>query len=159
MLEGYRQWRYPEQGVPNNPFKLECSFSEPASWDEIDSAWSGGRLDSGVADLWSECREALLFRDVEYGQWGLRILTPTKSAQLTTSERADRPEDIRPDDIIIGEFLGDQELLIFSPSEQGEQVVLICLPFDPRDEWYAAGASLDEFFARYLVAQGGKFWE
>jgi hypothetical protein len=134
MLEGYRQGRYPEQGVPNNPFKLECSLSEPASRDEIDSAWSGSRLDSRVVELWSECREALLFRDVEYGQWGLRILTPSKSAQLTTSERADRPEDLRPDDIVIGEFLGDQELLLFSPSEQGEQLVLICLPLDPRRE-------------------------
>ncbi|HEX6468966.1 MAG TPA: hypothetical protein VF069_07690 [Streptosporangiaceae bacterium] len=110
-------------------------------------------------ELWVECREAELFRDVEYGQWGLRILSPSKSAKRTVEEAFERPEDIRSDDVVIGEFLGDQELLILSPSEQGNRAVLVSLPLDPRNEWHAVGSSLEAFFVQYLKSQGEKFWE
>jgi RNA 3'-terminal phosphate cyclase len=116
-------------------------------------------LDPQAVGLWAECREALLFNDIEFGQWGLKILSPGRSAEVTASEAAERTSDFQVYDIVLGEFLGDQELLVLAPSEDGDRRVLVALPLDSRNEWYGVGASLSAFFERYLEAQGDKFWE
>lgn len=159
ILDGFRQWIAPPQGAGDNLFKLECYIAGPASLEEINSAWPNACLDPLLVKLWTECREAVLFRDVEYGQWGLRILAPAKSAELTASEPRERPGDFQLDDVVLAEFLGDQELLVVAPSERGDRSVLVALPLDPREEWYAVGANLEAFFTRYLEANGEKFWE
>jgi hypothetical protein len=159
LMDGFREWSAPASGVGDNPFKLECSVSGPASPGEVEEAWLDKNLDPQAVDLWAECREALLFNDTEYGQWGLKILSPGRSAEVTASEAAERTSDLQLYDVVLGEFLGDQELLVLAPSEEGDRRVLVALPLDPRNEWYGAGVSLSAFFERYLEAQGNKFWE
>ena len=58
-----------------------------------------------------------------------------------------------------GEFLGDSELLVHSPSETASRRFLVALPLDPRDDWWAAGGSAMAVFDTYLANQGEKFWE
>lgn len=87
------------------------------------------------------------------------MLTPEASAARTAREREARPSDLRTDDIVLGEFLGDQELLIFALSEIGRRRVLIALPLDRRADWFAAASSLREFFEKYFDAAGDKYWE
>jgi hypothetical protein len=105
------------------------------------------------------CREARLFEDVDYSQWGLVLLTPSTSAARTAQEREARPAELRSDDIVLGEFLGDQELLILAPSEMGRRRVLIALPLDSRADWFGAGSDLGSFLARYFENAGEKYWE
>ena len=100
-----------------------------------------------------------MFEDVDYGQWGLALLSPTASARRTAEQRALRPADYRPDDVVAGEFLGDLELLVMAPSEAGERGILIALPLDDRQEWYPAAPDLAQFLERYRDQQGAKFWE
>jgi hypothetical protein len=131
----------------------------PAYAGEVEEAWDGSELISDALELWAACREARLFEDVDYGQWGLALLTPEASAARTAQEREARPIDFRPDDVVIGEFLGDQELVVLAPSETGQRRVLIALPLDSRAHWLAAAPSLGEFLATYFDAAGDKYWE
>jgi hypothetical protein len=59
----------------------------------------------------------------------------------------------------MGEFLGDQELLVLAPSEPDRGHVLIALPLDDRSDWHAAAGDLAEFLDRYLNALSDKYWE
>jgi len=116
-------------------------------------------LPAELIDLWSICRQARLFEDVDYGQWGLVLLDPMASAARSARERATRPLEFKDDDVVIGEFLGDQELLVLAPSEDGRRQVIVALPLDPRADWLPAGTNLGEFFDTYFVVGGRKFWE
>ena len=70
-----------------------------------------------------------------------------------------RPSDFRERDVVIGTFLGDQELLVISPSESGRCQILIALPLDARSDWFDAAENLGVFLEMYFEAAGDKFWE
>lgn len=159
-LGRFRSWVEPRGGVEDNPFRLACTLAEPASSAEIERVVLNDFSSRGdLVDLWSTCREARLFEDVDYGQWGLVLLSPTGSAERSAREREQRPDDLRSDDVVIGEFLGDQELLVLSSSEDNGRRVLVALPLDGRAEWYSAASDLGEFLDRYMDHQGQKYWE
>jgi hypothetical protein len=158
-LDRFRHQPSPPEGSTGNPFRLVSTLASPARAGEVEEAWGGSELLSDAVELWMACREARLFEDVDYGQWGLALLTPAASAARTAQEREARPLDYRPGDLVIGEFLGDQELVVLAPSETGQRRVLIALPLDTRVHWPAAAASLGEFLATYFEAAGAKYWE
>lgn len=62
-------------------------------------------------------------------------------------------------DRVIGEFLGDQELLVYANNESEGRRILISLPLDSRKEWYPAGLTLEIFMSDYAYSLGRKFWE
>ncbi len=99
-----------------------------------------------------------MFADVDYGQWGLALLSPAASAARTAKERSARPRQFGPDDLVLGEFLGDQELLVVSTAEHDTRV-MIALPLDDRPDWYTAAGDLGGFLAAYRRSGGDKFWE
>ena len=156
LLDEFRRWSVPRDGVGDNPFRLACSLAGPATSDEIAEAWEASDVPAELVDLWSRCTSASLFEDVDYGQWGLRLLSPAGSARRSAAEREARPGVLEPTDVVIGEFLGDQELLVVSGSSGA---ALVALPLDPREDWHRAGVSLTDFLGRYLDAAGEKYWE
>jgi len=129
-----------------------------ATDEEIRSAWPDG-LPAELAGAWSVSRESRLFEDVEYGQWGLVLLSSAASAERTAEQRVLRADDYRAEDVVVGEFLGDLELLVLSPSEIGDRRVLVALPLDGRQDWYPAAQDLARFLERYRDQKGAKFWE
>jgi hypothetical protein len=158
-LARFRRRPSPPEASTSNPFKLVSTLDEPAGANEVEDAWRGHGLPSDALDLWAACRQARLFQDVEYGQWGLALLAPSASATRTAQERAARPADLRPDDVVLGEFLGDQELLVLAPSEAGRRRILIALPLDSRDDWLGAAQDLGEFLERYFDHAGDMYWQ
>ncbi|WP_236795277.1 hypothetical protein [Amycolatopsis sp. GM8] len=158
-LNAFRAYTEPHDGLGDNPFKLACSFDEPATHAEISSAWTGAEVPGELVQAWSASRQSRLFEDVDYRQWGLLLLSPEATAQRTAEERARRPGAYRADDVVVGEFLGDQELVVIAPAEADRRHVLIALPMDDRPDWHAAAGSLAEFLDSYLRAFGDKFWE
>jgi hypothetical protein len=158
-LDAFRVYIEPRDGLGSSPFKLACSFDEPASEAEVASAWPGIELPAELMRAWLTSRQSRLFEDVDYGQWGLVLLSPTAAAERTATERARRPVSYRDDDLVVGEFLGDQELVVLAPSEMGRGHVLVALPLDDRPDWYAAADDLAGFLDRYLEALGDKYWE
>lgn len=149
----------PRDGVGDSPFKLACSLAAPVTDAEIVSAWPARELPTEIVEAWSVSRESRLFEDVDYGQWGLVLLSPAAAAERTAAERSERSDAYRPDDIVVGEFLGDQELLVLAPSEAGPGHVLVALPLDDRCDWHAVADDLAQFLCKYLDALGDKFWE
>ncbi|MFF3585098.1 hypothetical protein [Streptomyces mirabilis] len=158
-MDGFRRWAFTPDLADSDALELACEVAGPASLEEVQEAWAGRDLPAKLAELWADSREAELFRDVNYGQWGLRILSPLASVEALDRQMRDRPSDFMSGDVVIGEFLGDLEILVYAPSGEGERRILVALELDSRDEWYGAGSSLEEFFENYLEAQGDKFWE
>jgi hypothetical protein len=158
-LAGFRAYAEPRDGYGESPFKLGCSLSGPATEEEIAAAWPGAAPPDELVRAWLVSRESRLFEDVEYGQWGLVLLSPAASAKRTAEQRTLRPGAYRPDDVVVGEFLGDLELLVMAPSEAGDRRVLVTLPLDDRSDWYPVAPCLARFLEKYLASQGSKFWE
>lgn len=157
-LAAYRERPEPLPGATTNPFTLSSTVEEPADLAEVERAWPGRRLPDQLAQLWAAARGARLFVDVDYGQWGLVLLSPADSAERTRVELTARPGDFRPDDIVVGEFLGDQELLVVA-GVAGQHQVLVALPLDDRADWDVAAEDLGQFLTLYLQHGGDTYWE
>jgi hypothetical protein len=154
ILGPYAEWIQTRKS-DSSPFRLRCQLEPALDMQELNNAWRSTPLPSSVTDSWGLYRSGTLFRDVDYGQWGLKLLSPMAAAARSTAERSARPKDVEASDIILGEFLGDQDLLVVD--KMG--AVLVALPLDHRAEWYRAAANLPEFFGRYVESRGEKFWE
>lgn len=138
---------------------LSSQLTPAALDDEVVASWGKQGVSGDVSAFWAAAREAYLFTDFEYRQWGLHLMSPGDSRKRTEYERGVNPERYRDGDVVLGEFLGDQELLVVAPLESGERRILIALPLDPREGWYGVAPSLVEFLERFLSARGDKFWE
>lgn len=139
-LTSYDAFAELRNGVGINPFKLACTRTAPASLEEIEACWRSG-VPAELRQLWLTSRNARLFEDTEYGQWGLALLSPKEAAARTLEFRTARSEDAMPADIVCGEFLGDSDLLILSGN------------------WYRPAPTLLSFLAQYREALGEKYWE
>jgi hypothetical protein len=158
ILASFSACAEPKDGLVDNPFRLGCSLAAPATDEEIRSVWSEA-VPEELLDAWSVSRESRLFEDVDYGQWGLVLLSPTASAERTAEQRRLRPAEYRPGDFVAGSFLGDLELLVMASSEVGDRKILIALPLDSRQDWYPAAPDFAHFLERYRDSQGSKYWE
>ncbi|PZS25433.1 MAG: hypothetical protein DLM59_20190 [Pseudonocardiales bacterium] len=126
---------------------------------EVRQAWPGRRLPEQLLAAWASTREANLFEDVEYGQWGLVLLSPTASAQRTAEELHERPDAYQAGDLVIGKFIGDQDLLVLAGGQGQVGQVLVALPLDDRADWDVVAQDLCEFLEIYFQHAGTKFWE
>ena len=168
LIEGLvRDWP-----TPSDPLRVEtlvslrarCCATPITPGAELPAAVLGplvAKLPPDLAELWSELESARLFEDPDFGQWGLVIGSPVRARALTRSFRADRAADYSPGDLVIGEFLGDSELLLarcdMAADDYGR--IMVVLSIDARREWYVAGETFAIFLRDYARAAGAKFWE
>lgn len=122
---------------------------------DIAAAWPGRDHPAQLRELWTTGSGARLFEDIDYGQWGLVPLPPALSASRTAVERRRRPRDYQDGDVVLGEFLGDQDLLVL----EAGAAIRVALPLDDREARRSPAASLGEFLTSYLNHRGEKFWE
>lgn len=158
-IDAFRDHLPPPEGSTDNPFKLSSTVDEPATAAEIAQAWPGHRLPEQLLEAWSTARQARLFADTEYGQWGLVLLSPAASAERTETELRARSGEYHSGDVVIGEFLGDQELVVLADANGGAGRVLIARPLDDRADWDVAAVDLGEFLQSYFARAGDKYWE
>jgi hypothetical protein len=153
-LERCAEWK---EAAPSaqRPFRLICTLAPPLTRQEIMSAWAGQPIRSDLVELWTTCGEAELFVDADNGRRGLRLLSPAASAARTRLEWGERSTELDLRDVVLGEFLGGEELLVVVKS--GE--TLVALPSEPRSDWYLVGADLGEFLTGYAAAEGDEFWQ
>ena len=117
-------------------------------------------LPEDLQELWQKCNGLNLFEDKTYGQSGLIIWSPQKVLEQQQILRRNSNE-FESEDLIIGEFLGDADLLIVrcNPNSTDFGQIIIALPIDRREDWYRLTYSLPEFLQRFITSQGEKFWE
>ncbi|RBL90681.1 hypothetical protein [Chitinophaga flava] len=128
------------------PFPLKCTFAVPVE-EQINS------FPDELNRFWQIAARADLFIDETYGQWGMVILPPKDTRNLTLKQQQLRDE-ISVNDIVFGHFYGDDDLLLMDASG----AVYICLPLDARSDWPRAADSLCEFLIKLEHAQGAKYW-
>ena len=140
------------------PFQLITTVSRK---DEEARAVSMRYVPDDVRAVWSEFDELKLFEDDKHGQWGLEIFNESEARLATEELIKTRANDFSSGDLVVGEFLGDSDLLIVrtNPSELDYGTVLVALPLDTRSEWYRPATTLAKFMAKYLDVEGEKFWE
>jgi hypothetical protein len=142
-----------------SPAGLASHWEPAASVEEMATNWPDVTLPVDAIELWAVCRSARLYVDTADGQLGLALLSPVASAARTALERAARPDDLAPGDVVIGEFIGAEDLLVLAPSEAAERRVLVALPCDPRAEWYGVAESLGDFLIGFAERDGERWWE
>jgi len=118
------------------------------------------RTPPDLADLWQAVNEARLFEDVDFGQWGLVLLSSEESARETSAFRRTRAGDRIDGDIVVGLFLGDQDRLIVraDPKAADHGHIVVALPLDGRADWYRPAPSLESFVRCFIESGGAKFW-
>jgi hypothetical protein len=109
--------------------------------------------------FWLNCKEAQLFEDKEYGQWGLQILSPENSLIATHEYQKSQYNQYKSNDLIIGRFIGDSELLMVS-CDKGKDFgsIYVVSPIAKRKEWHLASSSFTNFIEKYIENKGDKYW-
>lgn len=117
-------------------------------------------LPEDLQELWQKCNGLRLFEDKTYGQSGLIIWSPQKVLEKQQTLRQNFNE-FESEDLIIGEFLGDSDLLVVrcNPNSTDFGQIIIALPIGHREDWYYLTYSLPEFLQKFINSQGEKFWE
>ena len=153
------EWSQPRLTSDSDPssadFKVACSFVDGGNTESI------AGLPDDLAEFWTHYDGARLFEDREYGQWGLKLLSLAEANAQTDAFRMQRSGDFRDGDLVVGQFLGDSDVLIVrcDPTASDFGNVVVALPLDGRVDWDRVGISLADFLHQYAEAEGAKFWE
>jgi hypothetical protein len=148
-------WTSPASAVHKGqviPFKLASYINAQGANASVLAA---SRFPEGIKEFWSLCENAILFRDAEYGQWGLEIFSPDEALHQTKLNKQIRMRDFDGGDTIIGRFIGDSDLLVLASDEK----VIVALPIDRRTDWPIVADNFSDFLEKYVNAQGEKYWE
>jgi hypothetical protein len=155
------EWGKPREATHRGkkcPFLLTCSFaSEPAhDLDQFPLP-----LPNDVQKFWKVARCASLFKDQQYGQWGVKVMEPTLALSETSHQLTTRPRDFINSDLVLARFFGDSDLVVLAcdPRQSNFGAVTVALPIDKRQNWPVVAGSLEEFLKRMIDAQGDKYWE
>jgi hypothetical protein len=108
---------------------------------------------------WEQIYKAELFKDLDFGQWGLIILPIEEALKETKESINERPQDFKESDLVIGKFVGDSELLVVTLEKNKFGNIKVALPIDKRNDWYNVASSFTEFLCFYLQNNGEKYWE
>ncbi len=149
----------PEMSIP---MPMHCQVLPAQPWDKKAFEESLAiTLPSAIIHLCDKTSSLRLFEDVTYGQWGLVVWSPNQVITEQEKRIAQRKEDFHLGDLIVGEFLGDADLLLLRCDATSPDFghVMIALPLDSREEWYLAANSLQSFLSQFIAAKGDKFWE
>lgn len=104
---------------------------------------------------------AYLFEDVIYGQWGL-ILLDLYFIEIKTKEfMLDYRDDFVFGDYIIGEFLGDNDLLLLRLDKTKEDYgsIIVANRMDSREEWKKVESNFRNFIVNFAINEGQKYWQ
>lgn len=141
------------------PMEFTCSFAdEGVSTQDVSAIVPNCPQD--LREFWMVARNARLFTDTTYGQWGLEILDPHESVRITEQFQRRRTRDVIVGDLIVGRFLGDSDMLLLrsDPDQSDYGSVHVALPIDPRVEWYSVAESFAAFLDTLITSGGAKYW-
>jgi hypothetical protein len=148
-------WTIPKTTINDGEesfFKFACEFG-------LGIEINDERIPLELQKFYTISNGAVLFKDVDFGQWGLKIISYDDLTQFNNYTRSWRGDDIEDTDLIIGEFLGDLDLVLISLAEYDYGQVIICPEIDKRKDWFFLKINFGEFLQKYFESEGDKFWE
>lgn len=151
-----------ESGSKDNPLTLVCNILPFQAWNpKLFEEKLSISLPTSLKYIWGKTSGLRLFEDITYGQWGLILWSPEYAMDQQEQQIRTRPDDFYRGDLIIGEFLGDSDLIVLrsDSTEPDFGKVMIALPLDKREEWYVASETLEDFLTTFIECGGKKFWE
>lgn len=113
-------------------------------------------LPTKVYDFYNVIKTGYFFKDIEYGQWGLKIFSLQECREKSNYWRKNRTDDFDLKRWVIGEFFGDSDLLIY---DERCSCLLVATPLDTDEEWEIVGVDFSDFFSKYFEYPLSKFWE
>lgn len=162
LMDLARGWSEPRVEVHSGlEVSIACAMRDPAKEPDFDSLRASVTgVPSALFDFWSYCNGADLFKDVTFGQWGLNLFSIPESVAASDKFARDRAIDAKPDDLVVGAFFGDSDLLLVrcAPDADDFGTVLVALPIDGRSDWHLAARDFESFLERYVQKAGEKFW-
>ncbi len=137
------------------PFPLRVLLVRGSAAASPTSAWP-----ADLAWFWAHVAEARLYEDTTYGQWGLVLYSQSEAEAASVRFAAERSTEAIPGDVVVGEFLGDSDLLLVRCDAGAPDfgAVLVALPIDPRPLWPTVALTLASFLRQLADADGDKFW-
>lgn len=149
FLVPFESWKEPR--TLGGPFRLLCWLER--SKDVAEAARTFKDLPSDLASFWSIYRGGHLFQDIDYGQWGLHLFSPSE-AEFETKRQTELGRGLEKGDIVIAEFRGDLDLMIVDKTGH----TFVGMPLDPRGAW-PRWNSFHQFMRSYVDNDGNKHWE
>ncbi|WP_233272128.1 hypothetical protein [Mycolicibacterium smegmatis] len=145
-MEKYRDAtiRAPEmEGV-----SLTCTLGSGLGDSDIPAGATGQ-----LREFWCRTSGGLLLVDEQFGICGLTLHNPTE-AKRRSRDRADDGYEVSESDWVLGEFVGDTDMLIID----ADGAVLISAGSYPRSDWYRF-ESLSYVLSKYVETTAEKYWE
>ncbi len=106
---------------------------------------------------------AVMFYDVQYGQWGFKIYSTGELLEKQHLWQHSLEGKWKPHFVAFAESYGDEHVLAFDlkrPTSNGISCAVIQgSPYDPVEYWPVASASFNEWLDHLVTAQGAKYWE
>lgn len=157
-----KEWTTPKSTVDSKGeesfFKFKCTFFEGVG-NEFESF--NIAIPQDLKDFYKISNGARLFEDTEYGQWGMNLFSLDELHRATEDYKHNREDEAMTGDLIIGDFLGDSDLLLIRIDEKMLDYgkVAIVNPIYKRPDWYWLDIDFLDFIEKYASSNGGKFWE
>lgn len=157
-----KEWAIPKVIVNSKGedsfFKFKCTFfegleNEPENFNII--------MPASLRNFYKISNGARFFEDSDYGQWGMNLLSIDKLNKASEDYKYNRQEEAMAGDLIIGEFIGDSDLLLIRVDKQMPDYgkVAIVNPIYKRTDWYWLDIDFFDFIEKYVSSNGNKFWE
>lgn len=146
FLEDYRDVSIPSREMEG--VELTCRLGAGLPENQV-PATAFGQL----REFWRHTSGGPLLVDEQFGICGLSLYDPEQAKQRTR-DRIEAGYEVAESDRVIGEFVGDTDMLIV---DEHDRVVISTASY-PRDDWYTF-ESLPDVLSKYIQAGAEKYWE
>lgn len=161
-----KDWSAPKKpNYCNNSFELSCVFNNKGMEVELKKLI----LELGFENIpieylnfIQETDGAKLFYDKIYGQAGMYLYeTDIIYKKNLEWHNSYMKQDLLPTDLIIGEFFGDNDLVVLRCDNRFDDYgyIIISLPLDERKDWYFTNDNFESFLVKFCNNEGVKYWE
>lgn len=141
--------------------EVEFIWNQPATKEEIISFEKKNNivLPEGYKNFLEISNGAILFKDVEYGQWGCKILGLSELENANDNVKK-WGYIVKDSWLVFATWIGDTDILIFDfdKLEENKDYILLGQPIYNSDKWSYIKGDFINWIDRLIVAQGAKYW-
>ena len=102
---------------------------------------------------------AVLFKDMEYGQWGCRLLSLQDMLKVTNQKLVDMGYELATTQFVLSTWIGDSDFLLIDTEKLSDgKYIIDCEGNDPIEYGTILKWDFEDWLDYLIVAQGAKFW-